>query len=373
MRRARAVTGSGGDQQHRPAMLVQHREERLAAGRVDRNHVGVLAQARASGDPARRGVDIQGGEHTGLGGDVEDVVERVDGEHVGIAANREPAGGAQVGQGEHDELGVAVAGDERAGAGGVEDQAVVVVAAGHRPSREDGSGVRVDDGDLVSGLHVGEDPVMDGVVADVAGFTAEFDRARCVPGGGVEDGLGAAAFVADPQLPGRGDVGEPVGVVPGRGPVEHGAAGFVERDELVGAGRGGEYPVQAGHDDHAVHGRQPGGDAHDASTGGVDLQQPAGTELGQEQPVRGGVEVGVVEPGRRSGQGHLRHGPQRQRHIRRVRATVREGTGARQPEQRHDGRTNNDAARSPSRRRGSGCLRCAGAHCRVLGCRGVRR
>src|SRR5205809_617241 len=83
------------------------------------------------------------------------------------------------------------------------------------------------------------------------------------------------------------------------------AAGFVERDELVGAGGGDEYPVQAGHDDHAVHAGKAGGDAHDSSSGGVDLQQSAGAELGEEQPVRGRVDVGVVVPGRRRRQGQL--------------------------------------------------------------------
>ena len=72
--------------------------------------------------------------------------------------------------------------------------------------------------------------------------------------------------------PVEADVGEPVGVGAGRGPEDHGAAGFVESDQLVGAGRGDEYPVQAGDDDHAVHAGQAGGDAHDSSSGGVDLQ-----------------------------------------------------------------------------------------------------
>jgi hypothetical protein len=78
------------------------------------------------------------------------------------------AGWLQVGHGELDELGVAVAGDVRTITGRVEDQTVVGVAAGHGGPPGDEAAAGVDDGDLVAGLHVDQDAVAGGVVGDVA-------------------------------------------------------------------------------------------------------------------------------------------------------------------------------------------------------------
>lgn len=189
---------------------------------------------------------------------------------------------------------------------------MVVVAAGHRSPGQDATGVRVDDCHDVGSLHVDEDPVADRVVANVAGLAAEGDGADEDAAGRVDYGFATPGFVADPQLPGAWDVDQPVGVVPGWCTEHLGAGLFVEGDELVAAGRGGEHPVQGGHDDHPVDIGQPRDDTDHLPAVGVDLKESAGAELRHEQSVRQRVDVGVVEPARRWRQHHGGYSLERQ-------------------------------------------------------------
>jgi len=56
--------------------------------------------------------------------------------------------------------------------------------------------------------------------------------------------------------------------------------------------------MQARHHDHAVHRRQIGDDADDLPGAGIELDQCAVTEMGDEQQVCARVDVGVIEAGR---------------------------------------------------------------------------
>ena len=75
---------------------------------------------------------------------------------------------------------------------------MVVVAAGQGAAAGDGQGGRVDDGELVAGLDVGEHlpgaVVAARVIGDIAGFVAQGDGAADRAGGGVDDGFGASPY-----------------------------------------------------------------------------------------------------------------------------------------------------------------------------------
>jgi hypothetical protein len=99
-------------------------------GRVDGDDVGVVGEVGAVGDGESPVVLVEDGQPAAFGGDVEPAGGGVVGEDVGVVADAsgvEDLLGVQV---DGQQGGVGVAGDEREAVGGVEGQAVVVVAAG---------------------------------------------------------------------------------------------------------------------------------------------------------------------------------------------------------------------------------------------------
>src|SRR5947207_837457 len=126
-------------------------------GGVDGDDVGAVGEVGASGDGEVPVVGAEGGDPAGLGGHVQPSYARVVGQDVRILADRVMAGDLPGVQVEGEQGGVAVAGYEREPAGGVQGEAVAVVAAGQRHPPGDGQGGRVDDGEGVAALHVGQD------------------------------------------------------------------------------------------------------------------------------------------------------------------------------------------------------------------------
>src|SRR5207248_2033865 len=150
------------------------------------------------------------------------------------------------------EGGVAVAGDEAEAGGGIQREAMVVVAAGQWYPPGDGECAGVDSGQFVAGLDVDEHLSCGGVVVDVSGLAAELDGAADLAGVGVDDGFGAAGLVGGPDGVVVGIVGQPVGVPAGRGLGELFAGVLVDGDHLVGTGGGGVHTVPRGYDEDAV-------------------------------------------------------------------------------------------------------------------------
>src|SRR5450759_2365925 len=240
----------------------------VVGGRVDGDHVGAVGQGAAAEELQVAVVFGQHGEGAAFGGDVEPAGGVVEGEHVGVGADLDGVAhlqGVQV-QGVHG--GVAVAGDEAEPVRRVQGQAVRVLAAGHGNAAGHSVGVGVDDGDLVAGLDVDQDPAWPaggwrgrpalrggtradpgwragpGVVGDVASVPADIDGGQDRLGGGVQDGLRAAGLIGDPHLVAGGVVGQPVGVGAGGRASQDGPGVLVQGEDLVEVGGGGEHPTQ---------------------------------------------------------------------------------------------------------------------------------
>jgi len=94
-----------------------------------------------------------------------------------------------------------------------------------------------------------------------------------------------------------GVIGQPVGVVPGRRGRQHRAGVLVQDQDLVAVGGGREYPMHVRDDQHTVHAGDLVDDPHDLVGGGVDLDDLAGAQVDDGQPVRGGINAGEVQPG----------------------------------------------------------------------------
>lgn len=86
---------------------------------------------------------------------------------------------------------------------------------------------------------------------------------------------------------------------------------LVEGDELVSAGRGGIDPMCTGDGDDAVHVGQPRDGPHHRLAPQVDVDDFAGTHVGDEQSTPPDVECHVVESDRAAGQSGLADTPQR--------------------------------------------------------------
>src|SRR5712691_7643632 len=119
-------------------------------GGVDGDDVGAGGEVAAPGDGEAPAGVVQGGDPAGFGRYVQAVRAGVVGQDVGVWADGGVAGDLPGGQVHGEQGGVAVAGDEREPGGGVQGQAVVVVAAGQRYAPDDRQGRRVDHGEGVS-------------------------------------------------------------------------------------------------------------------------------------------------------------------------------------------------------------------------------
>jgi hypothetical protein len=169
--------------------------------------------------------------------------------------------------------------------------------------------VRVDDGNLVDALYVDQDPVILGVVADVAGYSAQRNCSEAFAGESVHDCLAAARLVADPDLPGAWYLDQPVRIVAGSCSEHFGAGVLIEGDELVATSGCDKDSMQRRHDNQTVHVTEPSGDADHLAAGSVDREESAGAELRQKQPVGIRVDVGVGEAARGRRQFHRGHCP----------------------------------------------------------------
>ena len=94
------------------------------------------------------------GDDAAFGSDVEAVQRAVESEHVGVVADGRAAGELHPRQVEREQHRVAVAGHERDAARRIDEQAVVVVAAGDADAADDPVCARVDDRDVVPRLDV---------------------------------------------------------------------------------------------------------------------------------------------------------------------------------------------------------------------------
>ena len=194
-------------------------------------------------------------DHTALGGNIEPVQAGVNVKYVRLVANRgapEHALGLEV---ENEQRCIPVAGHKGEPPRRVEVQPVVVLTARQRVAPSDPFSLRVDHDQLVSSLHIDQDPAVAGVVLDVAGAATDADRGEPPSTAGVGDDHGATRFVGDEHLLVDRVVGDPVRIAAGRDAAEDGARSFVDCHQLACVGGGGEDAADARRDEDAVHAR----------------------------------------------------------------------------------------------------------------------
>jgi hypothetical protein len=174
-----------------------------------------------------------------------------------------------------------------------------------------------------------------GVVDAVAGAAAEVDRSQRLSRAAVQDGLGTAVCARHVDLAGVGVVRNAVGEVIGGDPGDDLVRARIDGGDLIGPGCRRIEPVEVGCEAQSVNLVEALDRGDDVEGGCIEHLHGAVTQVRDVEPVRGRVQVLVVEAGRAAGESDVAHHSQRE-----VRRSL-VGRGARAP-----GSDGNEKARS---------------------------
>lgn len=210
--------------------------------RVDRHGVGVGHEESTCWSKGFA-VLAENSDITGFGGDIEELQARIEGEDVGIFADRIRGENLHRGEVEDADAVIIFAGDEGEAGGDVERDAVRAFYAGHGMARDDFGGGRVDDCNLIGLVNRDQDVAGIWVIHSIACATAEGDGGDERVGGCVDYGVSIAMLIGDEDALGARSVGDTVGISD-RASFGEGPQGIhLDDGEFVFAGGGSENAI----------------------------------------------------------------------------------------------------------------------------------
>lgn len=264
-----------------------------------------MGHEECAGEGESAVAELEDGDGSGLGCNIEAPEAGVEGEDVGVVSG-DVGGKHGVGtEIEERERVVGFSGDEGEVRGGIERDAVRVGDAGERIASDDFERGGIDDGELVEVMDGDEDASCGWVVDGVACSAAERDVGNELVGGGVDDGVFCAVLVGDEDAALGGGVGDAVGIGDGASGGDGLEGGHVDDGELVQAGGGGVDAMDGGDGEDSVNTAEAGEIGEDTTGAGIEDDEVAGAHVGDVETVVGSVVALIVEADGGAGHGDV--------------------------------------------------------------------